>query len=392
MGKIMYKGQEYGGGGGSLPETYDGLSHMLEEEILYFDTGYNITTDGAYTDLHDSVVNLYESDIYNGDTDWGAWEDEESGYSSPGTETSSLKDAMINVCDRIIALEQGGGGTLPAEYAGLTRELGEDGHIGFGVEISNLEYAALAFTGYHPTVHFDTSSHIISADGWGDTDEDDLFRAIYDMCERIASLEESGIPDSYAGLTAMLEDEDVVFDSTSDKIQLKNYTVIDLDYNGDIVKAGYWGDNEISDSSSLINYLSALSSYATGTQLDVNNLTDTVDGLSGTVDTLRDDFDTLSGNFNTLSENFDTLSEDLAGFTTGYFTFADPYSLESSGVSLYLYNDADIIDNSGYWGAWEDEQTQESSDGTSETSLKNAIVYICKKLDELEARIAALES
>ena len=321
--------------------------------------------------------------------DSGYWGDTEDGY---------LVSAFSSICDRIAALEQSGGGALPASYSGLTYEL-EQERIAFSSSINPSVYATLALTGYHPTMYFDHESHIISADGWGDTDEDDLFRAIYDMCERIASLEESGIPDSYAGLTDMLEDGNITFNNEfgSPAMAFDN-SVIDVS-DGDIVKSGYWGDIEISDTSSLINYLSALSSYTTGTQLDVNNLTDTVSSLSDNVDSLESNVYGLADDVSNLSDNIDSVSSDLSdlagnleGFTTGYFSFVDSYTLESYGVSIYLDTDADIVNDSGYWGAWEDEQTQESSDGTGDTSLKNAIVYICKKLDELEARIAALES
>ena len=60
MGKIMYKGQEYGGssGGGEMPSCYDNLTEMLENEDIAF--GIDETTEYPaliITGYSDIVVN-----------------------------------------------------------------------------------------------------------------------------------------------------------------------------------------------------------------------------------------------------------------------------------------------------------------------------------------------
>lgn len=389
------------GGGSGMPEVYDGLTSMLENQnITYnpgqvgrtdiiFDSGYGIrlTEDAGGGDFGIQLTGYAtmklsdQSDIV---IDSGYWGDTEDGY---------LISAFSSICDRIAALEQSGGGALPTSYSGLTQELGEDGHIRFHTNDPDYELASMLFTGYHPTVYFDQQSHIYSADGWGDTDEDDLFCAIYDMCERIASLEESGIPDSYAGLTDMLENSNITFNNEfgSPAMAFDN-SVIDVS-DGDIVKSGYWaGDSpsEISGSSSLKDYLSDLDSYAVTTNNNLNELSDTVSSLSDNVDSLdsnvyglTDDVSNLSDNIDSVSSDLSDLAGNLAGFTTGYFSFVDSYTLESYGVSIYLDTDADIINNVGYWGA--DSNNANNGEGLQTNSIIEAFQYISNRLDDLES-------
>ena len=216
---------------------------------------------------------------------------------------------------------------------------------------------------------------------WGDTEQTGLTGAIGSMCDRIAALEEGGsggggeMPADYDGFTWLLDNGYIEFNTENVPygIKLNNLAAIDLDHNGDIVKSGYWAGSTgggISDSGSLVTFMEALCTVVNTTGEDLDNLENTVGGLSDTVDTL--------------SNNFDSLNEELAGFTSGYITFEDSNNMTFNDIALHL-DDSDIVNESGYWGAWKDEQTQESSNGTQTNNLAEALSNICRRLEAIEA-------
>ena len=195
MGKIMYKGQEYGGsgGGGEMPSCYDNLTEMLENEDIAF--GIDETTE--YPAL---IITGYSDIVVNregGGTSWG------------DTEEAGLFSAVLDMCDRIADLEESGGGSLPACYSELTGVL-EDGDLRFNVDPN---YISMNLTGYHMRLDI-SGGHIYDVGNWGDTNQPELDAAIGSMCQRIADLEEGSggggeMPAEYDDLTAMLQNDKI---------------------------------------------------------------------------------------------------------------------------------------------------------------------------------------
>lgn len=358
---------EESGGGSGMPEIYDELTSIMNSEGIVFED-------------HPSVGNSNHTiDIAIGRT--SASEQDPIGNIYPNI---SLDNGTIDVNYTSINFDRGtltletGYGIIDATRGKIinTNEWGNTGEEDLSAAIGTI-----CNNMFNPTK---------DSGYWGDwtesedyhygTEKSELSEAMTNICQRIEALEEGGggggeMPAEYDGLTWLLDNEYIEFNTENVPygIKLNNLAAIDLDHNGDIVKSGYWAGSTgggISDSGSLVTFMEALCTVVNTTGEDLDNLENTVGGLSDTVDTL--------------SNNFDSLNEELAGFTSGYITFEDSNNMTFNDIALHL-DDSDIVNESGYWGAWEDEQTQESSNGTQTNNLAEALSNICRRLEAIEA-------
>lgn len=436
---------------GSIPESYAGLTELLEDENLVADTENNTLIGNFTTGYSKDIFRLNQQGerIPWGDTDadelssafnllcdrvdtlehGGSLPDYYAGlttllyneYLVPDTEQNTLvgdfttgylqdiyrlddaseripwgdteqeqlSSAINDICNRLATIETGG--TLPASYAGLTAML-ENNDIRF-----DDESITLALTGYH--MKFDVSTaHVYNSTGWGDTQDTDLGVAIGDMCSRIETLEDGG---TLRSLTELVDEGYIEFDNQSAPYEMSfDNANIHLNASGDILRTGYWAEG-VSDSSSLVEALSEMARYISNESDELDELTETVSGVSSTIDNLSSDLNHLSGDVDTVSGTVDTLSSDisglqskLSGFVDNDVSFDEVNNLCIDNVNLKLNSEnADILTGYWtYWGSYEDAQTHQTMPGTSTNSLIAAFQYVCGKLDEYEARITALEN
>lgn len=360
--------------GGGLPECYAGLTTLLDHGGLVTDTENGILVGDFATGY---LQDIYKLDENSERVTWG------------DTEQEQLSSAINDICNRLATIETGG--TLPASYAGLTAML-ENNDIRF-----DDESITLALTGYH--MKFDVSTaHVYDSTGWGDTQDTDLGVAIGNICSRIETLEDGG---TLRSLTELVDEGYIEFDNQSAPYEMSfDNANIHLNASGDILRTGYWAEG-VSDSSSLVQALSEIATYISNESDELDTLTETVSGLSSTVDNLSSDLSHLSGDVDTISGTVDTLSSDvsglqsmLSGFVDNDVSFDEVNNLCIADVNLKLSDaNADIVTGYWtYWGQYEDEEAHQTMPGTSTNSLIEAFQYVCKKLDEYEARITALEN
>lgn len=275
MGKIMYKGQEYGGsgGGGEMPSCYDDLTELLENDVLTADTTNNVLRGSFEGELKLGYIQDAYTIDENGDpVDWG------------DTEQTGLTGAIGDICDRIATLEQGGGGGLPSAYDDLTAML-QNGDLSFDAENNVIE-----LTGYNMILNV-SNDHIVDTNNWGSTQQSDLGDALSEICgdidsldSRVEALEEGGgggeMPAVYDDLTELLNDGVITFNTSNNMVHFDDHSEIELDGHSTLELTGY--STIYVDNNSDIQFLNTLGDTGeTGLIAAITNLSNRIRALEG---------------------------------------------------------------------------------------------------------------